>query len=266
MTVLVLSSGLLLASCGSQSEAQSVDNGPAIARYRAYLEQNAADLLRWVKQMKARVYSGDLTAAQSRFASSRVPYGHLEVATKLLGLDAAIDGPSGYRGIEKALWTQGTKLARPLVSQLLDNAEQLQQRVESAKLSPAALIAATHEVLVEVTKVELTDRESPYTHIDVENTAADVEGAGEAFQALKPLLVAEDVALKHAIGEDFVTTYHALSDFGVLAREPGQQRANSPGTSFVLYVERSAAEIRNLREHVEALARQFARAETLGAG
>ena len=106
--------------------------------------------------------------------------------------------------------------------------------------------------------MERSGKEQPNAHIDVADVAANVEGVEAVFKALKPLLLAEDPELAAAIGARLHDTLMRLRDFGVPARDEYQPRVESPGTSFVLYVERSPAEIAWLRRGVDALAALFA--------
>ncbi|HEX2097319.1 MAG TPA: EfeM/EfeO family lipoprotein [Solirubrobacterales bacterium] len=262
---------VVLSGCGEESGTTNREGQAAISRYRAYLEKSADELVTWLGQLRARVAAGDVPGAQSRFASSRVPYGHLEPAAVLFDLDARMDGrpgaavsarSPGYDGLEHALWSDaGTRNAIRPASRLLASARELRQRVGGAPLPPGEIVGAARQVLDDVVRVELRGLESPYAHIDVADTAADVEGAEAAFDAVKPLLEAEDAELTAALERRFAAAFRTLSDFGVLARSPEQQRIDSPGTSFVLFTVRSPAEIANLRQRVEAVARLLAQAE-----
>lgn len=261
-----------LSGCGEQAETQEVDLQPTISRYRAYLEKESRELLTWLRQLRARVAAGDRAGAQSRFASSRVPYGHLEPAAQLLGLDVRMDGDpgepptarsQGYDGLERALWSGTTRSAMAPSSRLLAAAQELNRRVGAAELPPQEIAPAARRVLEDVTAVELRGKESPYAHIDIADTAADVEGAEAAFDAVKPLLEARDAKLNAALERRFAEAFRTLSDFGILARSSEPQRVDSPGTSFVLFTVRSPAEIANLRRRVEAVSELLAQAETV---
>jgi len=260
-----------LSSCGEQAETQEVDLQPTISRYRAYLRKESAELLTWLRQLRARVAAADRAGAQSRFASSRVPYGHLEPAAELLGVDVRMDGDSGdpanrsqgYDGLEQALWSGGMRSAMLPSSRLLADAQELNRRVGTAQLPPREIVAATRRVLDDVTAVELRGKESPYAHLDVADSAAAVEGADAAFDAVRPLLEARDAKLTAALERRFAEAFRTLSDFGILARSSEPQRVNSPGTSFVLFTVRSPAEIANLRHRVEALSELFAQGEAV---
>ena len=257
--------------CGDDGGSKTSQEARALAQYSAYLEQNAGTLVDWLRQANEKIEAGHLASAQSRLASARVPYGHLE--PMVLAFDALAlrmnagrgDLPKsewrGFHRLEEIFWADKSPAGvTPLARQLLADAEQLRHRVGTLQLQPAAIARRLNQTLASVSASEVAGKEDPRSHIDLVDAAANVEGVEAGFDAVRPLLIAEDRDLAREIEAGFKEVYVALSDFGFAAREDDQPRPSSPGTSFVLYVERSAAEFRRLGEHIDALARPLSQA------
>jgi iron uptake system component EfeO len=252
--------------CGDSSDAQSSRaEAQAVAQYRSYLEENAETLVGWLQRLNEQVEAGHLLATQSRFNSARVPYGHLEPLTASLGTlalrmnagrgDVNRSEFGGFHRIEEILWHGKTvDGVAPVARRLLHDAEELRRRAATVALRPAAIAAELNRTLAAVSASEIAGKEDPLSHLDLVDIAAKVEGVEAGFDALKPALLARDAALARKIRTKLEQAYVALSDFGFAAREAEQPRPSSPGTSFVLYVERSAEEFRRLDQHLDALA------------
>lgn len=262
---------IFLTACGSGDEATGASGQePAAAakEYRAFLDAETKKLVFWITWMKNEIEDDEINA-ESRYASSRVPYGHLKpMAVLLPGLDGRINGSTreGYHRIERALWgAESMKGLTPVAKRLLADTKSLRRQIMAAKLEPLRLANAINRTLAQLSASAVLGKEEPYAHIDLVDVAATVEGARAAFKALKPVLLeAGHTDLAKEIEQHFDKTYRALSDFGVPAWEEEEQpRLSSPGTSMVLYIERSDAEHRWLGKHVDALAEPLTKVPAL---
>lgn len=245
---------LLVSACGESTSGPDPNNHEVVAaarQYRSALKKDAATLVSWLTRLTAAVETGRLTQAQSRYASARVPYGQLE--------PVVADVPQGHFGgfhrIEETLWVDHTvdRLGPP-AKHLLSNAKSLQAKVGTVDLEPRRIARNINRTLDDVLASEIAGREEPHSHLDLVDIAANIEGVEAGFKALRPFLTGEAGGLVREAEASFGKVYLALSDFGFAAREPDQPRPSSPGTSFVLYVERSAAEFRRLGQRIAALA------------
>jgi len=269
VAVLVLLLALSLSACGSDESQSNPRAEAAMVRYQRYLERNSTRLVTWATQLSDQVAAGRVTFAKSRYASSRVPYGRIElVAETFEDLDPRInalpgDVPGqelgGYHQLERALWKgAGDNGTRATAKELLADVEELQGRVTAARLSPGQLAHSTTRQLNEVLAREIVGLEEPYARIDLIDTAANVEGAKAAFRAIEPRLTEADPDLAGEIEASFRDAFDELSGFGVGAWEPSLSRPGAPGTSFVLYMERSDAEYRRLGQRIRAVAELLA--------
>ncbi len=162
----------------------------------------------------------------------------------------------GFHQLERILWVDGTTASAKLVSaRLQDDAQTLRGTVEPFELNPARLATGVNGSLEEILSSPVLGKEQPHSHIDLVDTSATVEGAEAAYWALEPILHANgNAGLAREIRARFRDAYDELRNFGFPIRATFQPRPSSPGTSFVLYVERSTAEHRRLGESIATLA------------
>ena len=95
----------------------------------------------------------------------------------------------GFHGIEKALWEEDTTDGMtPVAKQLLADVEELQAKVKTVDLQAVQIANGANELLGEVSASKITGEEERYSHIDLVDFEANVEGAEAAFEAVEPLL------------------------------------------------------------------------------
>lgn len=227
----------------------------AIASYRDYLEKNTAELTAETKPFVAAVVGGDVARAKSLYAAARIPYERIEPVAESFGdLDPRIDARAngvpasefgGFHRIEKALWEEGTaKGMAPDAEQLLADVEELAAKVRTVDLQAVQIANGANELLGEVSASKITGEEERYSHIDLVDFEANVEGADAAFDAVEPLLGATDPELAQEIEADFENVYAAL--------EPYRR-----GDGFVSYTELTRADTRKLAQTIDILAEKL---------
>jgi iron uptake system component EfeO len=227
----------------------------AVADYREYLEQNADELVAKTKPFVAAVEAGDVARAKALYASARIPYEKIEPVAESFGsLDPRIDAREndvpasefeGFHRIEKALWEEGTaKGMAPVAKQLQADVEELAEKVETVELQAVQIANGANELLGEVSASKITGEEERYSHTDLVDFEANVEGAEAAFEAVKPLLDKTDPELSGEIEADFKMVFAAL--------EPYRQ-----GNGFVPYTELTKADTRKLAQAIDTLAEKL---------
>jgi iron uptake system component EfeO len=264
---------LLAGGCGSSGDVTAGSGPPslqrveqeAVEKYRWFLEENAQALVQWTGKLRGQIVAADLTRAQSRYATARAQFGQIEQAAEQFEeLDSEIDGPpgegtasqpAGFHRIEKALFAaRTTKGMSPPAKDLLAAVGRLHHELKTMDLRPVAILEGASKLMGQVSTAKLSGREEPYAHIDLVDVAANVEGAGAAFEAVRPLLAHEDLALVESIEAAFADAYAALEPTGSAAREP-QSRAAAAGSGFLLFDELSRAQIAAIARPTETLAR-----------
>ena len=208
--------------------------------------------------MESEVKKGNVSAAESRYAASRVPFGHLKpflIAFPALNirLDAQWDERpekqlTGFHLVERLLWTEHPmKMRLKAIRGLMVDAKQLQKRVRTAELDPEAIARKFNEVLNGPVLRALAGDEEPVAHIDMTDLSADIEGVEAAFRAIEPLLLERQPELAKQIRGRFERFYKEIAPLGIPAREPEQPRALAPGVSFVLYTEDRRSELQKIQ-------------------
>jgi iron uptake system component EfeO len=233
----------------------SAEGDAAVASYREYLEQNTAELVDKTKPFVAAVIAGDVAEAKSLYPAARIPYERIEPVAESFGdLDPRIDAREndvpasefgGFHRIEKALWEEGTTAGMaPVAKQLQADVGELAEKVETVKLQAVQIANGANELLGEVSASKITGEEERYSHIDLVDFEANVEGAEAAFEAVKPLLDKTDPELWGEIEADFKAVFAEL--------EPYRR-----GNGFVSYNELTKADTRKLAQSIDTLAEKL---------
>jgi iron uptake system component EfeO len=235
------------------------DNSPeleaAVDRYRAYIEENTDELAAETKPFVAAVVAGDVAGAKSLYPAARIPYERIEPVAESFGdLDLRIDAREndvpksewgGFHAIEKALWQEGTaKGMAPVAQQLEKDVAELTRKVETVDLQAVQIANGANELLGEVSASKITGEEERYSHIDLVDFKANVEGSEAAFEAVEPLLGKKDAKLAKEIEADFDKVYAALKPY-------------ESGGGFVGYEDLTKADTRKLARSIDTLAEKL---------
>jgi FTR1 family protein len=226
--------------------------------YREFLEDQTAALVTGVEALRDALASGDVAAAKRAYAKARVPYERVEPVAESFGdLDPRIDARAndvprsqwtGFHPIERKLWVQGTTSATAkLADGLVADARKLQGLVATVKLEPAQVGNGANELLGEVSKSKITGEEERYSHIDLLDFDANVDGARAAFDAIRPALAGKDPDLVAEIERRFGLVDAAL-------------RPHATADGFVPYTALAKPQVRRLSEVIDALAEPLSQA------
>ncbi|HEY1285437.1 MAG TPA: iron uptake system protein EfeO [Solirubrobacterales bacterium] len=240
---------------GKPRAQNSPEVGAAIAGYRDYLEKNTAELVAKTEPFVDAVLAGEIEQAKSLYAAARIPYERIEPVAESFGdLDPRIDAREndvpksewgGFHRIEKALWEEDTaKGVAPVAEQLLADVEELQQKAKTVDLQAAQIANGANELLSEVSASKITGEEERYSHIDLVDFEANVEGAQVAFESVEPLLSGQNPKLAKEIEADFEEVYADLKPY-------------RRGDGFVSYTTLAPADTRKLAQSIDALAEKL---------
>ncbi len=244
-----------LAVSGKLQAANSPEVEEAITQYRGYLEENTTELVAETEPFVAAVVAGEVEKAKSLYPAARIPYERIEPVAESFGdLDPRIDARendvpakewSGFHVIEKALWEEDTAQGMaPVAEQLLADIEELQEKVKTVNLQAVQIANGANELLGEVSASKITGEEERYSHIDLVDFKANVEGAEAAFEAVEPLLSKDDPKLAKEIEASFEDVYTSLKPY-------------ERGDGFVSYTELTKADTRKLAQEIDALAEEL---------
>jgi iron uptake system component EfeO len=240
---------------GELQAANSPEVEEAIAQYRDYLEENTTELVAETEPFAAAVVAGEVDKAKSLYPAARIPYERIEPVAESFGdLDPRIDAREndippnefgGFHRIEKALWTEDAAAGMaPVAKQLLADVEELQEKVETVNLQAVQIANGANELLGEVSASKITGEEERYSHIDLVDFKANVEGSQAAFEAVEPLLSKDDPKLAKEIEASFEDVYASLKPY-------------ERGDGFVSYTDLTKADTRKLAQEIDALAEEL---------
>jgi len=241
------------ATSGGQERSPQAE--AAVADYRAYLQENADALVAATRPFVLAVLVGNLVEANARYAPARIPYERIEpVADSFGSLDPRIDAREndvapgdfeGFHRIEKALWEEGSTAGMaPIALHLRRDVDALARKVKAVELTPTQIADGANALLGEVSASKITGEEERYSHIDLVDFEANVEGSEAAFEAVKPLLDESDPDLSGEIEANFKMVFNSLEPYRT-------------ADGFVLYTELTKADTKKLAVAIDTLAEKL---------
>lgn len=231
-------------------------------QYRTYAIGEIDSFVTETEKFTEAVKAGKLKEAQALYAPARMHYERIEPIAEALGnLDPDIDARAGdvddkdWRGfhkIEQALWEKKTTDSMSeYADRLLQDAQLLRAKVETVEIDASMLVVGAVELLNEVSSSKITGEEERYSHTDLYDFVANVEGAEKIYEILKPRLAEKDPDLEKQIGERFDALNKELAPF-----------ATKDG-GYVTYDKLTKEDIRTLSQNLDALAEPLSQMGTI---
>lgn len=198
----------------------------AVDAYRTYAQEQADATIPVVTQFADAIKAGDLEKAKSLFAPSRTGWERTEPVAESFGdidpkTDTREDGLepgqewTGWHKLEKSLWADARigddekKLADQLVTDLKD----WQTKIPAAEITATSMANGAKELLDEVATGKITGEEDRYSHTDLADFAANVEGAQKAYELLKPVASEKDAELAKTLDAEFTAIQALLAKY-----------------------------------------------------
>ncbi|MGX1884693.1 iron uptake system protein EfeO [Streptomyces sp. NPDC055287] len=245
------------ATGGGKAVRRSPEKDAAVAAFRTYVQAQADETLPKAKVFTDAVKKGDIEAAKKAYADSRIGWERTEPVAESFGdidpkVDLREDGLekgqkwTGWHRLEKALW-QDKKLGaeeKALAGTLLKDLTDWQKRVGKADITPTSMANGAKELLDEVATGKVTGEEERYSHTDLVDFKANVEGAEKSYALLKPIASKNDPKLTAELDKQF----KALNDL------LDQYREDKRSYAFTSYDKVGKAERNELHDGVNALA------------
>ncbi|MET9615606.1 iron uptake system protein EfeO [Kitasatospora indigofera] len=198
----------------------------AVDSYRKYAQEQADATIPVVQQFADAVKAGDLEKAKSLFAASRVGWERTEPVAESFGdidpkTDTREDGLeagqewTGWHKLEKSLWADGaiTDADKKLADQLVTDLKDWQTKVPTAEITATSMANGAKELLDEVATGKVTGEEDRYSHTDLSDFAANVEGAKYAYELLKPVAAEKDAELAKTLDGEFAALQALLAKY-----------------------------------------------------
>jgi iron uptake system component EfeO len=250
----ITDSGADLAATGQFAEQiqQAADT------YAFYVKDQAEQLVADTDDFVEAYLAGDDDRARALYAPTRMHWERIEPVAESFGdLDPKLDlreadleegqDWTGWHRIEKDLWppvdyrpmspAQRQKISKLLVA---DTATLL-SRVADQTYRADQLGNGAKELLDEVATGKVTGEEEAWSHTDLWDFQANVDGARVAFDALAPVVQGKDPELAQMLESRFDDVQAALDQ-------------HRKGDGFVLYTDLSPNQVKRLAASVDALA------------
>lgn len=259
---------LFAAGCGDEEKPAAAEAQPrieltpeleqAVTDYTSFVQEQTGLLVKRTEKFADAVKGGDIDQAKAQFTSAREPFEAIEpVAGSFGDLDPRIDSRendaveeqdwTGFHRIEKALWIANTTDGMDQVAdQLVTDVKELQTKAKTVKLTPIDMTTGAVDLLGEVSKGKITGEEDRYSHTDLYDFQANVDGARQVFVVLKPIIKQSDPELAKTIEIEFDHVYTALDGY-------------KNGDEYVSYTELGDSDTKKLSQAVDALAEPLSR-------
>jgi len=234
----------------------------AAKNYVAYVKDQVAQLVPANQAFLAAYLAGDDAKARSLYASTRAYYERIEPVAESFGhLDPELDFReadvaegdewTGWHRIEKDLWPPagvGYVALTPdqrkyYADKLSTNVDQLHAAVNSPDyaVSIDAISNGAIGLLDEVASGKITGEEEIWSHTDLWDFQANLEGARVAYEGVRDIARTKSPSLVKTIDARFAALEKQLAGYGSLT------------TGFTYYNELSTAQIKSLADGVNAL-------------
>ena len=197
--------------------------------YKKFVENQVDTLLKDTEKFAETIKSGNLDEAKKQYPVIRMAYERSEPIAESFGeLDVNIDfrladyleenkteeGWRGFHRIEKIMWEQNTtKGTEEYADQLVKDIKELKAKVATVEVTPDLMVTGAVDLLNEVATQKITGEEEIYSHTDLYDFKANIEGAEEIFKIFKPLIEKKDSKLAKDLTEKFATINGLLDKY-----------------------------------------------------
>ena len=225
----------------------------ATAGYTRYVSSQVDALVPKTQEFVDAVKAGDVEQAKALFPVARTYWERIEPVAESFGdIDPKIDGRedderdpgvgfTGYHRLEKDLWVTGLQPdSAAIADQLMADINDLAARTRTVELTPVQLANGAKELLDEVATGKITGEEDRYSHTDLWDFQANVEGSQAAVAALRPVIDQKDPALGPQLDERFQAVDELLQGY-------------RDGDGYVLYTQLAPEDIKKMTAAIDAL-------------
>ena len=221
IVIALMTCSLILTSCGGKDitndniQVEATDNKLDLSKeteeYKKFVEEQIDMLLRDSEKFAEVLKSGNLDEAKKMYPLIRMAYERSEPIAESFGeSDVNIDfrlvdfkeeynteeGWRGFHRIEQILWEKNTtKGTEKYAIQLIDDIKELVAKIKTVEVTPDIMITGAVDLLNEVSTSKITGEEEIYSHTDLYDFRANIEGAEKIFEIFKPKLSKVDEKL-----------------------------------------------------------------------
>ena len=235
MGILLIIGALAVVSCGKGSAGkeegkagpaaeqsvnqEKVDLSKETAEYKKYVEGQIDMLLKDTENFAKLLKEGKLDEAKKVYPLIRMAYERSEPIAESFGeSDVKIDyrlvdfkeefkneeGWKGFHRIEKILWEQNTtKGTEKYADDLVNDIKELKAKIATIEVTPDLMVTGAIDLLNEVSTQKITGEEEVFSHTDLYDFRANIEGAQKIFELFRPKLEKKDAKLVTTLDTEF---------------------------------------------------------------
>ncbi|ERK47667.1 iron uptake system protein EfeO [Leptotrichia sp. oral taxon 879] len=235
MGMLLLIGALMAVSCGKDNASKEegkagttaeqtanqgkVDLSKETAEYKKYVEGQIDMLLKNTENFAKLLKEGKLDEAKKVYPLIRMAYERSEPIAESFGeSDVKIDyrlvdfkeefkneeGWKGFHRIEKILWEQNTtKGTEKYADDLVNDIKELKAKIATIEVTPDLMVTGAIDLLNEVSTQKITGEEEVFSHTDLYDFRANIEGAQKIFELFRPKLEKKDAKLVTTLDTEF---------------------------------------------------------------
>ena len=244
--ILLLIGALLLVSCGKsetpkgdakadttvsqkvQDDGQT-DLSKETSDYKKFVEEQIDMLLKDTENFAQLLKDGKLDEAKKAYPLIRMAYERSEPIAESFGeSDIKIDyrladfkeefkteeGWKGFHRIEKILWEENTtKGTEKYADELVNDIKELKAKITTIEVTPDLMLTGAIDLLNEVSTQKITGEEEIFSHTDLYDFRANIEGAQKIFELFRPKLEKKDAKLVATLDTEFKAVNDLLNKY-----------------------------------------------------
>ena len=242
LPTILLTSSLLLTACGHNnhdnanektSKKSTNENKVALQKaakeYREYTNEQLDQFLKGTEEFVSAIKADDIEKAKFLYPKVRMYYERSEPVAEAFGdLDPKIDARladmkeekkedkwTGYHKIEKSLYQENKidEMTKKDADQLLKDAKELDAKIDTLDITPKLMLQGSVDLLNEVSTSKITGEEEIYSHTDLYDFKANIEGAQKIYELFKSELEKKDKKLSSTIMDNFNKVNQLLNKY-----------------------------------------------------
>ncbi len=235
----------------------------AADNYKEYVESQTEALVPAAEAFAAAIKKGDIATAKALYPTTRTYYERIEPVAESFpdDLDPRIDlreadlepGQkwTGFHRLEKDLWVTGLQPdTNAIADQLVADVKELNDKVKSPDytIDSTQIAGGAQGLLDEVAISKITGEEDIFSHTDLWDFQANVEGSQTAVSSVRPILDQRNADLGKKVDQRFADVEALLAKF-------------RNGDGFVLYNTVTEPQRQELSRAIDALSKEVSQVQ-----
>lgn len=199
-----------------------------LAAYKKYVQAEAVELVSKTEAFVAAIKAGKQDEAKAMFADVRTHYERIEPIAELFNeLDPAIDareddfkqGPkdpefTGFHRLEYALWVEKSVAdVGAIADRLQDDVRKLKAEIDVLNFPPSKVVGGAAVLIEEVAGSKISGEEDRYSHTDLSDFQANVDGAQKIVDLFRPQIAEKNQALLDKVDANLKQVNEVLAKY-----------------------------------------------------